>query len=108
MIRYDFTPGGNVTPEDFYSEARGCGFITEQAMERQPQLMLPELNGGFLPVPWYRLSEPVNIEQNRCGCLIRPKTIPDEKRQFPLRFKCHVEAEGSYLVRVTLRSEEQL
>ena len=108
MIRYDFTPGGNVTPEDFYSEARGCGFITEQAMERQPQLMLPELNGGFLPVPWYRLSEPVNIEQNRCGCLIRPKTIPDEKRHFPLRFKCHFEAEGSYLVRVTLRSEEQL
>lgn len=108
MITYDFTPGGNVAPEDFYTEERGFGFITEEVMEHQPHLMLPELNGGFLPVPWYRLLEPVHIEQSSCGCMISPETIPGERRQFPLRFKCHVDAEGSYRVKVTLRSDEEL
>ena len=54
MDKYLFTPGGNVSPKDFYTEERGFGFITEQVMENVPHLMLPELNGGFMPVPWYR------------------------------------------------------
>lgn len=106
MITYDFTPGGNVGPEDFYTEERGFGFLSEQVMERYPHLMLPELNGGFLPVPWYRLLESVPVEQNRFGCMIRQ--TPGEGRQLPLRFKCHVDAEGSYRLKVTLCSDEAL
>ena len=48
MDKYLFTPGGNVSPKDFYTEERGFGFITEQVMENVPHLMLPELNGGSL------------------------------------------------------------
>lgn len=108
MITYDFTPGGNIAPEDIYTKERGYGFLTEQTMEQYPHLMLPELNGGFLPVPWYRLLKPVTIEQTSCGCMIRPETPTDGRRQFPLRFKCHVDAEGSYRVRVTLYSDEKI
>lgn len=114
MIRFDFTPDGNVSPEDFYTEERGFGFITEQVMEALPRLMLPELNGGFLPVPWYRLEKPAGIEQTAFGCRIRQAKpsgngkTDERDRQTPLRFKCHVPAEGSYRVRVSLCSDEQI
>lgn len=117
MNKYLFTPGGNVGPEDFYTEERGFGFITEQVMENVPHLMLPELNGGFMPVPWYRLLKPTRIEQNDCGCTIRwenavsendPGSAPEKTRQIPLRFKCRVDAEGSYRVRIAIRAEEKL
>lgn len=120
MILYDFTPVGNVSPDDFYTEERGFGFIAGQIMEKQPRLMLPELNGGFLPVPWYRLPEPEEIIQTEYGCKLLHKDpeaavsdgetspVSGRKRQIPLRFKCHVPAEGSYRVRVTIRSDEPL
>lgn len=107
MILYDFTPVGNVGPDDFYTEERGFGFIVGQIMEKQPRLMLPELNGGFLPVPWYRLPEPEEIIQTEYGCKLLHKDpeaavsdgetspVSGRKRQIPLRFKCHVPAEGS-------------
>ena len=127
MDKYLFTPGGNVSPKDFYTEERGFGFITEQVMENVPHLMLPELNGGFMPVPWYRLLEPTQIEQNDCGCIVRrtktsaenpvqhtnlngcgTDTASEKPRQTPLRFKCHVNAEGSYRVRVIIRAAEKI
>lgn len=127
MDKYLFTPGGNVSPKDFYTEERGFGFITEQVMENVPHLMLPELNGGFMPVPWYRLLEPTQIEQNDCGCIVRRTktsaenpvqhtnldgcgtgTASEKPRQTPLRFKCHVNAEGSYRVRVIIRAAEKI
>lgn len=121
MKKYLFTPGGNVGPDDFYTEERGYGFLTEQVMEAIPHLMLPELNGGFLPVPWYRLLEPARIEQNKCGCTIRRENetaecVPEDvsaetaskSRQIPLRFKCRVDAEGSYRVRIVIRADEEL
>ncbi|MCM1173620.1 MAG: GDSL-type esterase/lipase family protein [Blautia sp.] len=117
MDRYLFTPGGNVGPEDFYTEERGFGFLTEQTMEEIPRLMLPELNGGFMSVPWRRLLEPARIRQNDCGCMIqRPETVseneaeavPENARQLPLRFKCHVDEEGSYRVKVVIRAREKL
>jgi len=124
MDKYLFTPDGNVGPDDLYTEERGFGFITEQVMEKIPHLMLPELNGGFMPVPWYRLLEPAQIEQNDCGCTIRqksaapeaipgqtengPEPVPERTRQIPLRFKCRVEAEGSYRVRVVIRANEKI
>lgn len=104
MDTFLFTPGGNVGPEDFYTEECGFGFITEQVMEDVPHLMLSELNGGFLPVPWYRLLEPTRIEQNACGCMIRR----EKSRQIPLRFKCRVNAEGSYRIRVVIRAAEKM
>lgn len=117
MDHYRFAPGGNVGPEDFYTEERGFGFLTEQIMENIPHLMLPELNGGFLPVPWYRLLEPARIEQNDCGCMICRKkaasenetaSLSEKTRQIPLRFKCRVDAEGSYRVRVVIRTMEKM
>lgn len=117
MDHYRFAPGGNVGPEDFYTEERGFGFLTEQIMENIPHLMLPELNGGFLPVPWYRLLEPARIEQNDCGCMICRKkaasenetaSLSEKTRQIPLRFKCRVDAEGSYRVRVVIRAMEKM
>lgn len=117
MDHYRFAPGGNVGPEDFYTEERGFGFLTEQVMENIPHLMLPELNGGFLPVPWYRLLEPARIEQNACGCMICRKkaasenetaSLSEKTRQIPLRFKCRVDAEGSYRVRVVIHAMEKM
>lgn len=117
MDHYRFAPGGNVGPEDFYTEERGFGFLTEQVMENIPHLMLPELNGGFLPVPWYRLLEPARIEQNDCGCMICRKkaasenetaSLSEKTRQIPLRFKCRVDAEGSYRVRVVIRAMKKM
>lgn len=117
MDHYRFAPGGNVGPEDFYTEERGFGFLTEQVMENIPHLMLPELNGGFLPVPWYRLLEPARIEQNDCGCMICRKkaasenetaSLSEKTRQIPLRFKCRVDAEGSYRVRVVIHAMEKM
>ncbi|MDE5931694.1 MAG: hypothetical protein K2H40_04330 [Lachnospiraceae bacterium] len=105
MVKYLFTPGGNVSLEDYYTEERGFGFLTEQVMEAVPRLMLPELNGGFLPVPWYRLLEPAQIGQNDCGCTIRQEKM---SRQIPLRFKCRVNAEGSYRVKVVIRAAEKM
>lgn len=107
MKKFVFTPDGNVGPEDLYTEERGYGFLTEQVMESRPHLMLPELNGGFLPVPWYRQLKPARIGQTRYGCLIDAADGP-QPGQIPLRFKCHVEAEGSYHVSVTIRSDETL
>lgn len=104
MDQYLFTPGGNVGPTDLYTDERGFGFLTEQVMEDIPHLMLPELNGGFMPVPWYRLLEPARIEQNDCGCMIRH----EGSRQIPLRFKCRVDAEGSYRVRIVIRAAEKM
>lgn len=110
---YFFTPHTDdvcVGAADLYTKERGYGFITEQNMEEQPLLMLPELNGGFMPVPWYRFLAPVRIEQKRYGCGIRrEKASPeDEGRQLPLRFKCNVPSDGSYRIRVTIRSEEEM
>lgn len=83
----------SVNAEDLYTDEQGYGFITEQNMEKQPLLMLPELNGGFMPVPWYRMLEPAQI---------------DKRRQIPLRFKCKVPSEGSYRITVTIHAKEAM
>ncbi len=95
----------HVKASDLYSPERGYGFITEENMAQQPDLMLPELNGSFMPVPWYSLLEPAPIRATAYGCQIN-KT--DADRQIPLRFKCNVPSDGSYRVRFLLRSEEEL
>lgn len=109
--KYFFTPHTDdicVDAADLYMAERGYGFITEQNMEQQPLLMLPELNGGFMPVPWHRMYAPTQIEQQSYGCAIRMDKASwgAENRQIPLRFKCNVPADGSYRVRVTIHSEE--
>lgn len=82
-----------VKSTDLYTDAGGYGFITEQNMETQPLLMLPELNGGFMPVPWYQIPEFKQV---------------DKRRQIPLRFKCQVPSEGSYRITVTIRAAESM
>lgn len=113
--KYVFTPHTDadavcVGAADLYTEERGYGFITEQNMETQPLLMLPELNGGFMPVPWHHLSEPAQLKQESYGCVIRRPDVSlyGGKRQLPLRFKCSVPSDGSYRVRVTIRSDEEM
>ncbi|MCM1387047.1 MAG: GDSL-type esterase/lipase family protein [Bacillus sp. (in: Bacteria)] len=83
----------HVKAKDLYTDKRGYGFITQQNMESQPLLMFPECNGGFMPVPWYRVLDLDKV---------------DKRRQIPLRFKCAVPEEGSYRITVTLRSKEDL
>lgn len=83
----------SVMSEDLYTEDIGYGFITEQNMKEQPLLLLPELNGGFMPVPWYHMLTPAQT---------------DNRRQLPLRFKCKVPSEGSYRVTVTIHAKEPM
>lgn len=122
--RYVFYPPEQVCPEeqtgeapvrvqaeDLYSKEQGYGFITEQNMEQDRNLMTPELNGGFLPVPWYRMLEIPGVEQKGKGCrLASPSSyaVGETDRQIPLRFKCRVPQEGSYKVRVMLRPEDEM
>lgn len=94
-----------VNASDLYSPKEGYGFITEENMEQQQELMLPELNGGFMPLPWHRLIVSPQIAQTAYGCQIR-STQTD--RQIPLRFKCNVPSDGSYRIRLRIRSEEGL
>ena len=61
---YLFYPAGQVEASavcvketDYYTRERGYGFIVEENGKQDPDLTLPELNGGFLPVPWYSMSE---------------------------------------------------
>ena len=70
--KYLFYPGEQtgkgvscVKAGDLYRKEQGYGFITEQNMEQDADLMLPELNGGFLPVPWYRMLELPPIVQGK-------------------------------------------
>ncbi|MDE7007031.1 MAG: hypothetical protein K2P07_02560, partial [Lachnospiraceae bacterium] len=105
---YLFYPAGQaeesavcVKETDYYTRERGYGFIVEENGKQHPDLMLPELNGGFLPVPWYKAPK---------------HSIPEyyvledsgwEGRQIPLRFKCRVPEPGSYRIRIVIRGEEK-
>lgn len=97
-----------VKPEDLYTPEKGYGFVTEKNMEEQALLRLPELNGGFLPAPWYRTKELTRIGQEDHGCVIRQKSPEEKDRQIPLRFKCDVPEEGSYRIKVTIRAKETI
>lgn len=102
-----------VRPEDLYTKERGYGFITEQNMEQDGDLMIPELNGGFMPVPWYRMLDIPAVRQKRYGCGINGSELSadaggENGRQIPLRFKCRVPADGSYQITVTIHSEEEM
>ena len=102
-----------VKATDLYSKEQGYGFITEQNMEQDGDLMLPELNGGFMPVPWYRMLEIPVIGQGEHGCMIRRHSVDtdaeeEKRRQIPLRFKCKVPSDGSYRVKVTICPETEM
>ena len=103
-----------VKAEDLYNKERGYGFITEQNMEQDEDLMIPELNSGFMPVPWYRMLDIPAVQQKSYGCVIGDSSemstgVREENgRQIPLRFKCRVPSDGSYQIRITIRSEEEM
>ncbi|MCM1252818.1 MAG: GDSL-type esterase/lipase family protein [Clostridium sp.] len=82
-----------VKAEDLYTDERGYGFITQQNMENQPLLMFPEYNGGFMPVPWYRVLDFSKV---------------DKRRQIPLRFKCAVPEDGSYRITMTIHARKDM
>lgn len=119
--KYLFYPGEQtgesvtcVKAEDLYRKEQGYGFITEQNMEQDADLMLPELNGGFLPVPWYRMLELPPIVQGKYGCMVPGQNDLSEsdgeekRRQIPLRFKCRVVSDGSYRIKVVIRPETEM
>lgn len=111
--KYLFFPGSGkegsiVSPEDLYTPEKGFGFITEKNMEQQENLQLPELNGGFVPVTWYRTQEITQIEQKSQGCVIRWENQGNDGRQIPLRFKCNVPGDGSYRVKIVIRAQEDI
>lgn len=93
---------------DLYTLERGCGFITEKSMERQDFLQLPELNGGFVPAPWYRSQELTVISQESTGCTVRQENREIKDRQIPLRFKCDVPREGSYRIKAVIHAREDM
>ena len=96
-----------VKAENLYTKEQGYGFVAEANMEQDPDLMLPELNGGFLPVPWYGMMEIPAIEQERFGCAVGGR-FAETMRQYPLRFKCQVPSDGSYRIKFVIRSEEEM
>lgn len=112
-----------VRAEDLYTREKGYGFITGQNMGQDGDLLLPELNGGFLPVPWHHMLEIPSIGQNKYGCAIgrndslgdgagqssaSANTSGEMLRQIPLRFKCKVPSDGSYRIKVMVRSEVEM
>lgn len=103
-----------VKAEDLYNKEQGYGFITEQNMEQDGDLMLPELTGGFMPVPWYRMLEIPKVRQGKHGCMIPRQgnmSVNDgeeKRRQIPLRFKCKVPSDGSYRIKVTICPETEM
>lgn len=97
-----------VGAEDFYTPERGYGFITEKNIQQQVPLQLPELNGGFMPAPWYRLQELTVISQESGGCVIRQENRENKDRQVPLRFKCGVPEHGVYRIRTVIHAREDM
>ena len=111
--KYLFFPGSKeegciVGAEDLYAPARGYGFVTEKNMEQQAPLQLPELNGGFVPAPWYRSRELTVISQESTGCAVRQENREIKDRQIPLRFKCDVPGNGSYRIKVVIHAREDM
>ncbi len=106
---YLFYPAGQVEASavcvketDCYTRERGYGFIVEENGKQDPDLTLPELNGGFLPVPWYSIpwySIPMYSMSEDFGW---------EGRQIPLRFKCRVPEPGSYRIKIVIQGKEKL
>ncbi|MCM1192639.1 MAG: rhamnogalacturonan acetylesterase [Butyrivibrio sp.] len=105
-----------VTASDLYSPDRGFGFVTEKNRREQERLRIPELNGAFDTVYWYRDEDLSELQEDANGVFLDSEAIAaslaektgeepqGEHRRIPLSFKLDVPRQGNYRVRVTICS----
>lgn len=96
-------PGGEAP---LYSRAAGFGFIGGAEYAAAPELQIPEIGNGFLPLWWYGEALPTVPRAAAGGVQAAPapalRAQDAENRRLPLRFRVEVPAEGVYRVRAVL------
>lgn len=100
LVPNEVTPAGAVpvTPEDWYSEPTGYGFVTAKQLEEDEALRIPETGSGFLPGGNSDFCGEVLAARSASGYSGCRAAAPE----VPLYFRVCVPRSGNYHVTLTL------
>ncbi len=94
-------PGGAAR----FTAARGCGFVDETALEKNPRLHTPQLGANWQAMWWYA-GWPAAMQEGATGvCAVPAPGLPEEDlrdRALPLWYRAAVPGEGVYRVSLTV------
>lgn len=85
-----------ISEVELYSNQTGYGFFTEETRAHDVEMKLSEINTGFELWDWFVGESLTSIKFNSFGCYV------ESKDAIPLSFKCLMNKQGNYLVRVTI------
>lgn len=99
-----------VPPTRHYAAGSGFGFFTERSFRSSGRCALPELNTGFIPSSWFQGE--TAVKQEARGCFVDSVSVMESleisgDRRIPLSFQTDTNAQGNYLLTVTLYAREE-